>query len=206
MKLLFSITTFFLLVSCTSQKQPIPQIPVVLYNEKPTSLPSQQREQLRHPETVKKYAIGRYIDPNNGLVMHEAHDIYRVEATSKWNRRPLRAASRITDLNNQSAFAQQKTELAQLRQSLQQERASSRFAIAANEKMRQQIVPLTKAVEHAQKLTKQNASLRQKLREILQSAPPSTDSKNETQISPDNTDSIKERLRQAFTPDKTSSL
>jgi len=34
------------------------------------------------------YPIGRYIDPNDSDIMHEAHVIYRVETTAKWNLHP----------------------------------------------------------------------------------------------------------------------
>ena len=40
---------------------------------------------LRHPEILKAYPLGRYVDPNSRKVMHEAHTVYRVESTSKWN-------------------------------------------------------------------------------------------------------------------------
>ncbi|MGH7989864.1 MAG: hypothetical protein ACREDS_06745, partial [Limisphaerales bacterium] len=45
-------------------------------------------ESVRYGENMKAYLIGRYVDPNNGLVMHEAHTIYRVETTAKWNLHP----------------------------------------------------------------------------------------------------------------------
>jgi hypothetical protein len=45
-------------------------------------------ESVRYGENMKAYPIGRYIDPNDELVMHEAHTIYRVETTAKWNLHP----------------------------------------------------------------------------------------------------------------------
>jgi hypothetical protein len=45
-------------------------------------------ESVRYAETVKAYPIGRYIDPNDSDIMHEAHLIYRVETTAKWNLHP----------------------------------------------------------------------------------------------------------------------
>ena len=50
-----------------------------------TVIPSEGTESVRYGENMKTYPVGRYIDPNNGLVMHEAHAVYRVETTAKWN-------------------------------------------------------------------------------------------------------------------------
>ncbi len=44
-------------------------------------------DQVRFPEVVKAYHVGRSIDPNPA-VLHEAHAIYRVEAQSTWNLQP----------------------------------------------------------------------------------------------------------------------
>lgn len=53
-----------------------------------TVLPAEGVESLRYSENLKAYPIGRYVDPNNGLVMHERHTVYRIETTAKWNLHP----------------------------------------------------------------------------------------------------------------------
>lgn len=53
-----------------------------------TTFSPDERKSVRYAETVKAYPVGRYIDPNNDLIMHEAHTIYRVETTAKWNLHP----------------------------------------------------------------------------------------------------------------------
>jgi hypothetical protein len=53
-----------------------------------TTLPAEGMESLRYSENLKAYPIGRYVDPNNALVMHERHTVYRVETTAKWNLQP----------------------------------------------------------------------------------------------------------------------
>jgi hypothetical protein len=53
-----------------------------------TLLPAQGIESIRYSENLKGYPIGRYVDPNNNLIMHERHTIYRVETTAKWNLHP----------------------------------------------------------------------------------------------------------------------
>jgi hypothetical protein len=48
---------------------------------------------VRYPEVVRAYHFGRYVDPNDDLVMHEQHVVYRVEENTRWDLRPLRAAT-----------------------------------------------------------------------------------------------------------------
>ena len=53
-----------------------------------TTFSPDEMDSVRYAETVKAYPVGRYIDPNNDLIMHEAHTIYRVETTARWNLHP----------------------------------------------------------------------------------------------------------------------
>src|SRR2546422_252533 len=65
--------------------------PGVLNKPRPVpgmTLPSDGIESVRYSENIKAYNVGRYIDPNNALVMHERHVVYRVETTAKWNLPP----------------------------------------------------------------------------------------------------------------------
>ena len=45
-------------------------------------------EKVRVGETLKSYPVGRYVDPNDVNVMHEAHVVYRKEAGAAWNTNP----------------------------------------------------------------------------------------------------------------------
>jgi len=45
-------------------------------------------EKVRVGETLKSYPVGRYVDPTDTNVMHEAHVVYRKEAGSSWNLNP----------------------------------------------------------------------------------------------------------------------
>lgn len=74
-----------LLTACASKQK----APLVRVRDVPgTVLPAQGIESIRYSENIKAYPVGRYVDPNNGLVMHERHTIYRVETTAKWNLHP----------------------------------------------------------------------------------------------------------------------
>ncbi len=50
---------------------------------------------VRYPEVVRAYHIGRYADPNDDLVMHEQHVIYRVEENTRWDLRPANAGGDV---------------------------------------------------------------------------------------------------------------
>ena len=71
-----------LVASCASR--PGPQLVV-------RPLPAPATEPLgdvRHAEVVRAYHVGRYVDPNHPLAMHERHPVYRVEVSAHWNLHP----------------------------------------------------------------------------------------------------------------------
>jgi hypothetical protein len=53
-----------------------------------TELDQKNVDNVRVGENLKAYPAGRYVDPNDPNVMHEAHTIYRREAGSDWNLNP----------------------------------------------------------------------------------------------------------------------
>jgi hypothetical protein len=55
--------------------------------------PATDNSAVRYPEVVRAYHFGRYVDPNDDLVLHEQHVVYRVEENTRWDLRPLRAAT-----------------------------------------------------------------------------------------------------------------
>lgn len=85
MKTYFLILSLVFLTACASKPKP----PLVQVRDVPgTMLPAEGIESIRYSENLKAYPVGRYVDPNNSLVMHERHAIYRVETTAKWNLHP----------------------------------------------------------------------------------------------------------------------
>jgi hypothetical protein len=48
---------------------------------------------VRYPEVIHAYHVGRYADPNDGLVMHEQHVVYRVEENTRWDFHPSQAGN-----------------------------------------------------------------------------------------------------------------
>lgn len=84
MKRLALILPIALLAACASKTpKKIVIVPAVV-----PSRPVSELESVRRPEQVGEYRFGRYVDPGNRLVMHEAHPLYRVEKTAAWNLRP----------------------------------------------------------------------------------------------------------------------
>jgi len=53
---------------------------------------------IRYPEIISAYHIGRYVDPNDDLVMHEQHVVYRVEENTRWNFHPGPAGGTVSAL------------------------------------------------------------------------------------------------------------
>jgi hypothetical protein len=53
-----------------------------------TDLDQANVEKVRASETLKSYPVGRYVDPKDPDVMHEAHVVYRKEAGAAWNLNP----------------------------------------------------------------------------------------------------------------------
>ena len=53
-----------------------------------TDLDQHNVEKVRVSETLKSYPVGRFVDPNDPNVMHEAHVVYRKEAGAGWNLNP----------------------------------------------------------------------------------------------------------------------
>ena len=47
--------------------------------------PTAEDSAVRYPEVVRAYHFGRYVDPNDDLVMHEQHVVYRVEENTRWD-------------------------------------------------------------------------------------------------------------------------
>jgi hypothetical protein len=79
MKILRLIPLMFLTACSTTPKLTL----------RPQQLPSPaDNAAVRYPDMVRAYHFGRYVDPNDDLVMHEQHIVYRVEENTRWNLHP----------------------------------------------------------------------------------------------------------------------
>jgi hypothetical protein len=85
MKFHYSILLLSLLAGCASKKE----IRSVRHAEVPgTAIAADDAQQVRTPETVKAYPVGRYSDPNFPNEMHARHTLYRREQSAELNYRP----------------------------------------------------------------------------------------------------------------------
>lgn len=79
----------------TIQRKPVASAPAVPPPTAPAGVPvsgtdldQTNAEKVRVGETLKSYPVGRYVDPGDPNVMHEAHVVYRKEAGASWNLNP----------------------------------------------------------------------------------------------------------------------
>jgi len=84
MKRLILLIPIVLLSACASK----PPKKIVIVPALTPSRPVSDLESVRRSEEVREYRFGRYVDPGNRLVMHEAHPVYRVEKTADWSLLP----------------------------------------------------------------------------------------------------------------------
>jgi hypothetical protein len=84
MKLFYFVPLLFLSACSTAPK-------LVLRPQQPPAM--EDTAGVRYPEVLHAYHIGRYADPNDDLIMHEQHVVYRVEENTRWDLQPLRVAT-----------------------------------------------------------------------------------------------------------------
>ena len=81
--------------------------PKLALRPQPTS-PAADSSSVRYPEVVRAYHLGRYAEPNDDLIMHEQHVVYRVEANTRWDFRPATVGSKAlstSSMPRDAAFA-----------------------------------------------------------------------------------------------------
>jgi hypothetical protein len=97
MKTYYLIPLLFLSACSTAPK-------LTLRSQQPP--PAADNSAVRYPEVVRAYHFGRYVDPNDDLVMHEQHVVYRVEENTRWNFHPGPAGGGVPALPaRDAAFA-----------------------------------------------------------------------------------------------------
>ena len=147
----------FVLVGC-GPDAPIPTVTYMQGNSVAgTALEIDNTENVRYSETLKGYPIGRYVDPNNPDVMHEAHTIYRAETQTAWNLDP----NMPTAVPMGPAIAvtmpdmQQVPLTAELEQKIQEQNKLLRLTAAQNEKMLKNLEVIAAQRAQAQQSSKE---------------------------------------------------
>jgi hypothetical protein len=86
MKMFYLIPLLFLTACSTAPK-------LALRPQQPP--PAGDNSAVRYPEIINAYHVGRYVDPNDDMVMHEQHVVYRVEENTRWNFHPGAADANV---------------------------------------------------------------------------------------------------------------
>ena len=126
------------------------------------TLPSESVESVRYSENIKAYNIGRYVDPNNSLVMHERHVVYRVETTAKWNLHPNGTAAvpigpvvQIIDPARKDAPT-----TPEIIAEVNRQKAATQTVIQQGERLNQTLTQLSTALTESRQVNEQNLELR----------------------------------------------
>ena len=116
---------------------------------------------IRFAEQIREYRVGRYVDPGDSLVMHDAHPVYRVEQTAAWNLRPnsKTQTTRSSPASPSPGATQRDAELAELNKQRAATRAFTEQAATLNQRLEE----LTRAVAQTQEVVKQNVLLKQEM-------------------------------------------
>ncbi len=70
---------------------------------RPQQPPATNADVIRYPEVLHAYHVGRYADPNDDLIMHEQHVVYRVEENTRWDFHPGPADGNLPVLPSRDA-------------------------------------------------------------------------------------------------------
>jgi hypothetical protein len=94
---MFYLIPLLLLSACSTAPK------LTLHPQQP---PMTNADGIRYSEVLHAYHIGRYADPNDDLIMHEQHVVYRVEENTRWDFHPGPADGNLPALpSREAAFA-----------------------------------------------------------------------------------------------------
>ena len=154
-----------LLSACASNRNP-----GLLNMSRPvpgTTLPGDDIESVRYSENIKAYNVGRYVDPNNALVMHERHVLYRVETTAKWNLHPnapatvaLGPAVQIIDPARKDGPT-----TAEVIAEVNRQKAATQTVIDQGKRLNSTLTQISTALDASKQVAEQNRQLKTEIRD-----------------------------------------
>jgi hypothetical protein len=151
-----------LLTACASKK------PVVVHMARSvpgTIIPAGDAESIRYGENLKAYTVGRYVEPDNSLVMHERHLVYRVETTPKWNLHPNPAVNvAMGPVNRIIDPARREPPVnAEVISEVNRQKGMTQTLIAQQQRMDEALKQLSGVITIGRQTAEQNAQLKQEL-------------------------------------------
>jgi hypothetical protein len=132
-----------------------------------TVLIQPQSGSVRLQERVKPYPVGRYIDPNNGQIMHESHTVYRVESPARWNLSGGDRCISTAPSNRAPGPKRSDTTCAkdELLMEVNRQKAVTRTVVQSSEAVSSQLAALAATLEENRKASGTFLELRQQLEE-----------------------------------------
>jgi len=163
MKRALLISLPFLLVACATK--PARVVDMTTRSVPGTTIPTDGIESVRYAENIKAYPLGRYVDPNNSRIMHEGHNIYRVETTPKWNLHPnepvcvpLGPITRIRDsAKNPNPVGDE------LVAEMNRQKEATKAVIQGGQVVSQKLGDLASGLQQTHQIAIQNAQLKQEV-------------------------------------------
>ncbi len=155
---LFTVPVIVLLASCSSK--PAPRVVVVGPESSGKVMNRGEAATVRHPETIKAYPVGRYVEPRHKGVMHEAHTLYRVEQTPRWNLARPAGAVTTPALPLSRASTPSGSELTV---ELNRQRQATQAVMQSGQVVSDKLAEMTAALEGNRVLAEQNAAVREEL-------------------------------------------
>ena len=128
--------------------------------------------EIRTPETVKAYPVGRYTDPNFPNEMHERHTLYRREQSADWNYHPSQPQALplgpVVAVSDPSPSYYAKTNAEQINA---QQKAYAEALLEQNRAMKERLDALQKNESTIQGLQSEIERLKKELDSRKESAP-----------------------------------
>ncbi len=163
MKTALFLLTAALLSGCASHRAP--SVGVRPRTVPGTTLPSEGIESVRYAENLKAYPLARYIDPNNRRLMHEAHTIYRVETTPRWNlhSEQLATIQRGPDVRSSNRVSSAAPERDELIVELNRQKEATRAVIQGSQALSQKLNQLGESVQQTKHVAAENVVLKREV-------------------------------------------
>jgi len=137
-----------------------------------TTVTAAEMPEIRAPETVKAYPVGRYTDPNFPDEMHERHTFYRREQSADWNYHPSQPQALplgpVVAVSDPSPSYYAKTNAEQINA---QQKAYAEALLEQNRAMKERIDALQASESTIQTLQGEVERLKKELDSKKQSAP-----------------------------------
>lgn len=168
MKLICLVIPFFFLGCSTDQPRAETRAADSSTNVAGTTLGLPDSEAVRHPEALKAYPTGRYEDPEDPSVMHEAHVIYRAEQPPSWNLNPpLEAAVPLGPTVAVTDPAKDTDAMkGELEQKIQQQNQLLQATFEQNQKLSEELKKLQDDVAKTQGIVSANATLQKQVADL----------------------------------------